>query len=182
MALFGGSRDVSLFRIVNRELMGNVISQQCAFYKFKLDETKTNIYGEAVGNKYYMGPVLINCLLERDKQSHPEEDMNIQFRQNITFKFLRDDLLDKNQDFNIDTTLYGADLVPQIGDVIFYEERYHEIDNIVINQYVLGKNPQYPNSPNPINQYLENFGSSFSILCSTHYIPSDKVGLEMRFT
>ena len=57
MALFGGSRDISLFRHLNRELMGNIITQQCAFYKFSLKETKTNIYGEAASGKFYMGPV-----------------------------------------------------------------------------------------------------------------------------
>ena len=46
MALYGGQRDISLFRHVNRELIGNVISQQCAYYKYKLEETKTNLYGE----------------------------------------------------------------------------------------------------------------------------------------
>ena len=41
MALYGGQRDISLFRHVNRELIGNIISQQCAYYKFKIDETKS---------------------------------------------------------------------------------------------------------------------------------------------
>ena len=38
MALFGSSRDVSFVRRMNREVMGNVISQQCAFYKYRLAE------------------------------------------------------------------------------------------------------------------------------------------------
>ena len=38
MALFGGKRDISLFRHLNRELMGNVISQECAYYKLKLED------------------------------------------------------------------------------------------------------------------------------------------------
>ena len=37
MALFGARRDVSLFRYVNRELLGDIITQQCAFYKYKLN-------------------------------------------------------------------------------------------------------------------------------------------------
>ena len=48
MALYGTKRDISLFRHVNRELMGNIISQECVYYKFKLDETKVNLYGESV--------------------------------------------------------------------------------------------------------------------------------------
>ena len=100
MALFGTQRDISLFRHLNRELMGNVITQQCAFYKFKIEETKVNIYGEAAEEKYYMGPVLLNCLVERRDQEYPETDLGTDFNWGATFKFLRDDLLAASEDFN----------------------------------------------------------------------------------
>jgi hypothetical protein len=47
MALYGQSRDISMFRYVNRELMGNIMSQQCAFFKIRLTQTNFNMYGEA---------------------------------------------------------------------------------------------------------------------------------------
>ena len=47
MALYGTQRDFSLFRHLNRELMGDIITQQCAFYKFRIEQTNVNIYGEA---------------------------------------------------------------------------------------------------------------------------------------
>lgn len=177
MALFGGARDISLFRHMNRELMGEIITQQCAFYKYKLEETKVNIYGEAAEEKYYMGPVLLNCLIERPDQTYPESDMGTDFNWGATFKFLRDDLLDKNKEFNVDTNIYGADLVPEVGDIILYQEGYYEVDSISSNQYFLGKNPDYPNNTNPLNPGLEDFGSSISIICETHYVPADKVGI-----
>ena len=176
-ALFGGKRDISLFRHINRELMGNVITQQCAFYKYKLEETKVNIYGEAAEEKYYMGPVLLDCILERADQEFPETDLGTDFSWGVTFRFLRDDLLDKNKDFNIDTALYGADLVPEVGDIILYQDGYYEVDNSSANQYFVGKNPDYPNNVNPLNPGLEDFGSSISVICETHYVPSDKVGI-----
>ena len=46
MALYGTSRDVSLFRHINRELIHDIITQQCVFYQLKAAETKVNIYGE----------------------------------------------------------------------------------------------------------------------------------------
>ena len=46
MAIFTGIRDWSLLRHVNRELLGNVITQQAAFYQFKLEETKELIFME----------------------------------------------------------------------------------------------------------------------------------------
>ena len=177
MALFGGARDISLFRHLNRELMGEIITQQCAFYKYKLEETKVNIYGEAAEEKYYMGPVLLNCLIERPDQDYPETDLGTDFNWGATFKFLRDDLLNKNEEFNIDTTIYGADLVPEVGDIILYQEGYYEVDKTTSNQYFIGKNPDYPNNTNPLNPGLEDFGSSISIICETHYVPADKVGI-----
>jgi hypothetical protein len=179
MALYGGQRDISLFRNLNRELLGDIITQQCSFYKFRLDETKVNIYGEASEEKYYTGPILLNCLIDRGDQERPITDVGVDFNRGITFKFLRDDLLNKAQDFNINSP-YGADLVVETGDIIMYQERYYEVDNIVVNQLFMGKNPAYPNNANPYNPGLENFGSSISIICSTHYVPADKVGISLE--
>jgi len=177
MALFGGERDVSLFRHLNRELVGDIINQQCAFYKFQLKETNTNLYGESSEEKYYLGPVLINCLIKRDTPGYSSTDLGTDFNWKIEFRFLRDDLLDKNKEFNIDTEIYGANLVPQVGDIIFYQESYYETHNVIENQYFAGKNPQYPNSPNTLNPGLDEFGSSISIVCQTHQVPADKVGI-----
>jgi hypothetical protein len=58
MALYGQARDISMFRYVNRELMGNIISQQCSFFKLRLSQTNFNMYGEAAEEKYYDGPIL----------------------------------------------------------------------------------------------------------------------------
>ena len=40
MAIFGSARDVSMIRGVNRELMGNVISQECIYYKVNEAQTQ----------------------------------------------------------------------------------------------------------------------------------------------
>ena len=53
MALYGEARDVSLFRNINRELMHNIISQQCVLYKYDVAETKVNIYGEGAEQVFY---------------------------------------------------------------------------------------------------------------------------------
>lgn len=164
MALFGGERDISLFRNVNRELLGDIITQQCAVYKFKIEETKVNIYGEAAEEKYYMGPVLFNVLIERQDQQFPETDLGTDFTWAIDFKFLRDDLVD-------------AEVVPEVGDIILYEEGYYEVDDIVTNQLFVGKDPRYPNKPNPFENDLDKFGYDVSIICKTHSVPSDKVGI-----
>jgi len=190
MALFGQSRDISMFRYVNRELMGNIISQQAAFYKLRLNQTNFNMYGEAAEQKYYDGPILLYTLIDLPDQEFPTDDMGVSFSWKPTFKFLRDDLLNKLKDYNEDT-IYGANLVPQVGDVILYETSYYEVINTNAAQYFVGKDPDYPNSPQPSNPAgatyplpsplwnpgLDEFGYNVSIICQTTYIPADKVGI-----
>ena len=172
MALFGGARDISMFRGLNRELMGDIIVQECAVYKFKLEETNVNIYGEAAEEKYYEAPVLFNVLIDRQDQNYPESDIGINFEWGITFKFLRDDLVD-------------AEVVPQLGDIIWYENGYYEIGDLIVNQQFVGKDPDYPNKDdrgiNPLGNYdLQNFGYEVSIIAETNYVPADKVGISQE--
>ena len=164
MALFGKQRDINLFTTIARELIGDVITQQCAFYKYRLDQTIINIYGEAAEDKYFEGPVLFNCIIERQDQEYPESDMGVNFKWGVTFKFLREDLKD-------------AQVVPEVGDIILYNEGYYEVETTNANQYILGKNPDYPNAPNPLNPGLDQFGANYSIICKTNYVPGDKLGI-----
>lgn len=164
-ALFGSSRDVSFIRRLNRELMGNIISQQCAFYKYELNETTINMYGEASEGKFYKGPILLNALITVGASTSPTSELGVNFDWPITFAFLRDDLVDAN-------------LVPEVGDIILYHESYWEVDNSRATQYFAGKDPEYPYNPNPLNPGLENFGYNVGVLCECHYIPGDRVNLQ----
>jgi len=183
MALYGGSRDISLFRHVNRELIHDIISQQCVLYKYDLEETKVNIYGEASQMRKYYAPVILYCIIERADQTYSEADTGVGFGQGVTFRFLRDDLQNPqtvNSDGGYDNP-NGANVIPEIGDIILYQEGYYQIDSTVANQYFVGKNPDYPNlddnGNNPLETDLANFGYNQSIICATHYVPADKVGL-----
>ena len=162
--MFGRSRDVDLILGINRELMGDIITQQASFYKYKLEQTRVNMYGEASGEKFYDGPFLFNCLIDRADQAYPESDLGVDFGWSINFSFLREDLKE-------------ADVVAEIGDIILYQEAYYEVDAVVSNQYFVGKNPEYPNNENPLNPGLEDFGNSISIICQAHHVPADKVAI-----
>jgi hypothetical protein len=164
MALFGSSRDVSFVRRINRELMGNIISQQCAFYKYRLVETKINMYGEASDGKMFDGPVLLNALITVGDNTSPVSDLGVDFDWPMTFAFLRDDL--------VDTGVH-----PEVGDVILYQESYWEVDNTNITQFFAGKDPDYPYNQNPLNPGLENFGYNVSVTCTCHYVPADRVNI-----
>ena len=163
-ALFGGSRDISLFRYVNRELLGNVITQQCALYKFSLEQTTVNMYGEASGGKFLEGPYLFNALITVDDNTSPVSELGVDFNWGIEAAFLRDDLVDAN-------------VHPEVGDVLLYQESYFEIDNTNIKQFFAGKDPDYPYSQNPLNPDLQNFGYNVSVICETHYIPADRINI-----
>jgi hypothetical protein len=164
MALFGSSRDISMFRYVNRELLGDVITQQCALYKYILNKTKTNMYGESSGGKFFDGPVLLNALITVNDNTTPIDDFGASFDWSIEVAFLRDDLVDANTQ-------------PEVGDIILYQESYFEIDNTIHAQYFAGKDPDYPYNQNPLNPGLENFGYNVSVVCNTHYVPADRVNI-----
>jgi len=158
MALFGRQRDILLFNSINRELLGDVITQQVGYYKISLSKSTVNMYGEST-EKYVSDPALLNCLITRGDQTWNSDDWGPDVVRTLDFNFFRQDLLD-------------IQLVPEIGDVIFYYENYYEVDGIVENQLFVGKSPDYAYS-----QGLENFGSSISIKCATHLVPADKIGI-----
>jgi hypothetical protein len=162
MALFGTQRDVSLVKKINRELLGDIINQQCSVYKLNLAETRVNIYGESSGAKYYEEPVLFNVLIERGDQTYSSGDMGVDYGREMEFRFFRQDLVDAN-------------VVMEPGDIIMYYESYFEVDNVVDNQLFLGKDPRYPYNTNPLNPGLENFGANESVLCKAHYTTADRV-------
>jgi hypothetical protein len=104
--------------------------------------------------------------------------MGVDFDWRPTFRFLRDDLTTGSLGYSNLT----EDIVPQIGDIIFYQEGYYEVISAREDQYFVGKNPAYPNSPNPLETDLDQFGYNVSIICDTIYVPADKVGLSKERT
>lgn len=186
MALFGEARDISMFRHVNRELMHNIISQQCVLYKYDLDETKVNIYGEASKDKFYHPPVLLYCLIETPQQDFPESDLGPNFSWNPTFRFLKDDLLPSTsgleQYYNDNPN--GANLVTEVGDIIMYQKAYFQIDTVKISQFFVGKDPAYDfkddQGNNPLETDLNRFGYNVSVIVETHYVPADKVQIQLE--
>jgi hypothetical protein len=160
MALFGGSRDISLFRHINKELINNIIQQSVGYYKVNLDKTSSNLYGESL-IKTYNDPVLVNCLIERNAQAWTETEFGADVTREINVRFLRDILVD-------------IQLVPEVGDVMLWQENYYELSGIVENQFVVGKDPSYAYDD------TSDFGSSISIIVTAQYIRPEKLGLKQE--
>ena len=158
MALFGGSRDISLFNTVSRELINDIIQTEVGYYKFVLEKTVSNVYGEAVGKVFYE-PVRIACLINKQDQVWSADDFGSDINQIISFRFLKQELKDIN-------------LVPEIGDILLFKNNFYEVDSRVENQLILGKDPDYA-----ISTGTTDFGNSHSIVVSTHQSRVEKLNL-----
>lgn len=167
MALFGSSRDIGLFTHLNNELLNNIIQQEVDYYQLYLPETqarsdKDRLYGEAFDQKAYYSPTRVTCLIDRqDITTIIEDQAGMDKSQAITFKFLH-------------SMLEVIGLVPLEGDIIEVRGNYYEIDAINENQFVVGKDKDYPKSVG------SGFGQSFSLLCQTHLTRVSKLQLIPR--
>ena len=160
MAYFGRSRDISMFSNINNELLGQIIEQKIGYYQVVLDETSPNIYGENL-NKTFKGPVLINCLLERGAMESSNDDFGVDITRPLTIRFFKPHLI-------------TANIVPNIGDIVLWNEDYYEIDNVVENQLVVGKDPNYAYTD---ENFVPDAGTSLSIIVTCHYTRPERVGL-----
>ena len=158
MALFGGSRDISLFHTINKELIKDLIQTEVAYYKFALEQTAINVYGEAPGKNYFE-PMKIACLIERDDQAWSSDDFGSDINQSIKFNFLKKELKDIN-------------LIPEIGDLLLFRNNFYEVDSKTENQLILGRDPDYA-----ISTETTDHGDSFSILLNTHISRVEKLNL-----
>ena len=150
---FFSERDLRVVNSWNAELMGDVIQTEVTIYKVCVDATKTNVYGEADqqsgGLTFYPG-VEITALIQREDIITDYSEFGSDRKQDVVFKF-RENMLKK------------TNLFPQIGDVILFNERYHEIDNVVQEQLLGGIADK-----------------SHSIICNTHYSKLSKLNLVNR--
>jgi hypothetical protein len=173
MSLYGENRDISLFRHLNRELINNIIEQKIGYYKINLDKTPINMYGESA-KKIYNDPVLINCLIERGDTAPKTDDMGMDITRTMKFRFLRDDLagIDLSSELPNDGKGFTYNIVPEVGDVILWNNDYYEVNNANENQLVVGKDPLYSYSSD-----TDSFGSSWSIILECFYIRPEKLGI-----
>lgn len=154
MALYGSSRDISLFVHLNKELIKDIISQEVDYYQVHVQDSygdeEDDLYGEASSQKSYYDPVRIACLIERqDLNTTVEDQVGMDKTQTLVFKFLR-------------PMLKEVGLVPMEGDIVEVRENFYEINAINQNQFIVGKDGDYPKSVGT------EFGENFSILCTAH--------------
>jgi len=125
-------RDLNVFERVNKELIGDlqngkdgIINQQVVLYKVSVQDTKTNMYGEAQGGKRWKDGIKFACLVDAEDFDYNNDEFGADEQQNATFNILRQ-------------TLQDLSLVPEIGDVFEWNWAYFEIGGINENQLIGG--------------------------------------------
>ncbi len=149
MARFTLARDVKFFEGISRELVDVVIETAVVLYKLVIEDSKTNLYGESLNKTYYQG-VETTAIIERESSTSDYEGFGADKNQSVEFRFNR-------------FTLEDTGFYPEVGDIIFHNNGYFEIDNVREDQMVGGQ---------VINK--------FSIICSTFMTRRSTIQTEMR--
>lgn len=161
MALFGSGRDASLIRKLNTELMRRWIDTEIEFYKLSMNDTPDNIYMETDSKKYFQ-PVKFHCTVLKEPREIAAAESGLDSNRLGTFAFIRNDLKDAN-------------IVIEIGDLIWWDGDYYEIDNVNGSQYWSGRNPE--TLLGTTSGEIDEFGYSVSIVCDTHVTRRNKISV-----
>lgn len=149
MPKFISDRDVRFFKQIAREAVDAVVENVCVLFKVNLADTKINIYGEAIGKTWHPG-VQLNVLIDKSQQSQNYEGFGPNTNQDVQYNFDRFMLEEKG-------------IYPEVGDVIFFDQSYYEINNVYEVQYSGGL-PQY----------------NFSVVCQTFMVSKSLLNIEEK--
>ena len=147
MAIFGGMRDAKFLAAINSELINAIIDTEIEFYKLIVERSASNLYGESESKSYY-DSILIPCVITKEGKTATMDDYGHSYTRTAQFAISRD-------------ILERASFYPEVGDIVFWNNEYYELDNVDANQYFAGKNPDtWPNG--------SSHGYSVSIICNAH--------------
>ena len=155
MALFGryfSQRDINLVNQFNAELMRDIIETLVVCFKICAAETRVNMYGEAApteGKSFFPG-IELTSLIDRGDITTNDEGFGPDRDQSVVFKFR-------------ELALKDANFYPEVGDFILFNDRYHEVNNVVQEQLLGGQ-----------------ANKSHSIICNTHYSRLSQINLVDR--
>ena len=149
---FFSDRDRKFIASIKAELMGDIIQTEVFIYKICATETKINVYGESDPNsgKIFYPGVECTCLIDRADIDTKYDEFGPDRDQTVVFKFR-------------ENNLQLVNLYPEVGDIVEFNKRYHEIDNVVQEQFLGGISDK-----------------SWSIIVNTHYARLSKLSLVKR--
>ena len=151
MARFALGRDIRFFEGISRELVDAVVTTAVVLYKLIIEDSKTNLYGESLSKTYYQG-VNCNAMIQREDSQSNYEGFGSDTSQNVEFRFNK-------------FTLEDTGFYPEVGDIIFHNEAYFEIDNVTEDFLIGGRAGEE---------------ERFSLICSTFMTRRSSIQTEMR--
>lgn len=143
------TRDTRFIQGVNRELINTIIQNEVLIYKLAADETFVNIYGESSKGKSFYPGIKTYALVKSDDITEEDSNFGVDRKHSIAFSFLQ-------------KTLEQLNVFPESGDILWYNNRPYEVDNVVQEQFLTGP---------------EN---SLSIIVSTHMTTLSKINVLNR--
>jgi len=150
---FFSRRDMNLLGSINAELFGDIVENVVQLFKIAAAATKVNIYGESssdTGKTFYPGIDMTALIQREDISGDDNAGFGPDRNQNVVYKFRERDCI---------TTGF----FPEIGDIVLYNERFYEVDNVIQEQF-LGGHPD----------------KSWSFICNTHYSRLSKLNMVER--
>jgi hypothetical protein len=151
MARFTLDRDIRFFEGISRELVDAVVTTAVVLYKLVIENSKTNLYGESLSKTYYQG-VECNAMIQREATLSSYEGFGADTSQTVQFRFNRFSLKDSG-------------FYPEVGDIIYHNDGYFEIDNVSEDQLIGGRTGEQEH---------------FSIICDTFMTRKSTIQTEMR--
>ena len=91
----------------------NFAGMKVGYFKYDLDNTTSNMYGESL-EKWYYPPMEIKCLIERGGLTYVDTEYGSDPSQSITVSIPRANV----EQFNF---------TPEVGDIIVDRDRYYEV-------------------------------------------------------
>lgn len=164
MPLFGGKRDIAMFRGVNREMINRIITTPVDIYKPAIADSSTNVYGEAI-DKVWLNPVRLCCMIDYPDVDIMYNDAGIMDKKHSPiFHFLFDDVK-------------KAELVLAEGDIIHWDDTFWEVDKVVDTKQFMTKDPD--TQKELMGEYdATGWGWRISISCYTFITRRNRLSIE----
>jgi len=123
-------KEINMINSMNTELIDEIVGQAVDIYKVSVENTETNIYGEASnGRKYFEAGFRVNCLISFDEPIADLDEFGADMNSSVELYFLN-------------SSLSGSNFYPEIGDIVDWNEFYWEVNSVAEPQLVAG-HPEY---------------------------------------
>lgn len=145
---FISDQDFETIQQFNTEFVNDIVEVLVRFYQIDLDATDSTFRGEtAPEGKTYSRSFEANSLVVPEDQAIDDSEYTFDVNRDVQFGFQRELLKEK-------------EFYPQRGDIIEWDEEFHEIKNVVDNE-LLGTKYFYRHS----------------IVCDTHRVRDSNIEL-----